>query len=184
MSESMAAEIMIGGRIRRSVAEVICPVIARQGVALDWGEAEFRPQTADELLAACCDNGDGVELLRLYDDQARWGEFDALEQFLRNHKIAYLRYSEGKYDFDPQAAAYHPDTGPLEWVTDHNSHAVIKASELRPIANSVARLLAAVRGGKAQPKGVERTLKQISGKLGKVLVPEPPLLTPFEIVGD
>ena len=73
MSEHLPAEIKIGGKVRRSIAEALCEVIAGEGVALDWGEARFRPQTVEELLAARSDDGDDVTLLRLCDDQASLG---------------------------------------------------------------------------------------------------------------
>ena len=128
MSEHLPAEITIGGKVRRSMAEAMCEVIAGEGVALDWGEARFRPQTVDELLAARSDDGDDVTLLRLCDDQASWGEFEELETFLRDNDIAYIRHSDGKYDLDPEGAAFHPDTGLVQWLTDHNRNPVVKAS--------------------------------------------------------
>jgi len=79
MSERIAAEIQIGGKVRRSVAEELCDVISTERVSLDWGGSPFQPKTIDELLAARHDNGDGLLTLRLYDDEASWGEFDDLE---------------------------------------------------------------------------------------------------------
>ena len=108
MSEHLPAEIKIGGKVRRSAAEALCVVIAGEGVALDWGDARFQPQTVDELLDARNDDGDDVSLLRLCDDQASWGEFKALEGFLRDNDIAYIRHSDGRYDLDPEARPFIP----------------------------------------------------------------------------
>ncbi len=183
MSEHLPAEIKIGGKVRRSTAEALCEVIAGEGVALDWGEARFRPQTVEELLAARSDDGNDVTLLRLCDDQATWGEFDDLERFLRDNDVAYIRHSDGKYDLDPEDAAFHPDTGLVQWLTDHNRNPVVSASELKPIVGALARLLAAVRRGKAPAAKIERTLQRICDKFRDDFLPEPPAMKSFEIIG-
>lgn len=184
MSEHLPAEIKIGGKIRRSVTETLCKVIAGEGVALDWGEACFRPQTVDDLLSARSDDNDDVVVLRLCDDQASWGEFEELETFLRDNDIAYIRYSDGKYDLDPECAAFHPEKGLVQWLTDHNRKPVIKASDLKPIAGTLTRLLAALRRGKAPTSKIERTLQRICEKFRNDLLSEPHALESFEIIDD
>lgn len=82
MSERIAAEIEIGGKVHRSVAEELCGVIATERCSLEWGGIQFQPKTVDELLAARHDNGDGRLTIELYDDEASWGEFEDLEEFL------------------------------------------------------------------------------------------------------
>ncbi len=101
MSEYMSAEIWLGGPIAQRLIPGLCKVITEQNVATDWGDGQFRPGTADDLLAACTENGEGVRLLHLLDDQARWGQFELLEAFLRRHKIGYTRRSEGKWEYVP-----------------------------------------------------------------------------------
>ena len=114
MADRMAAEIRIGGKVRRSVAEVLCKVIATSAASLDWGEARFDPRTIDELLASRSDDGNGLRLLTYSDEQARWGEFDSLETFLQEQGIPYCRYSEGKYDYDaPKLRCFIPTAGLL-----------------------------------------------------------------------
>ena len=65
MSERIAAEIEIGGKVRRKIAEELCGVIAAQCVSLDWGEAQFRPATVDELLAARDESEDVLDAAAL-----------------------------------------------------------------------------------------------------------------------
>jgi len=74
MSERIAAKIQIGGKVRQSVAAELCNVIATERVSLEWGGSPFVPRTVDELLATRFENGDGLLTLRLYDDEASWGE--------------------------------------------------------------------------------------------------------------
>jgi len=182
MADRMAAEIRIGGKVRRSVAEVLCKVIATSAASLDWGEARFDPRTIDELLASRSDDGNGLRLLTFYDDQARWGEFDSLETFLQEQGIPYCRYSEGKYDYDAETSLFHPDCGLVESLTDHNRHPVVQASELTPIAATLAKVLAEMRSGEVPSVKLQRKLQRIHGKLRKCLPPEVPALESFEII--
>ena len=182
MSERIAAEIQIGGKVRRSVAEELCGVIATERVSLEWGGSPFKPRTVDELLAARHDNGDGLLTLRLYDDEASWGEFDDLEEFLREHKIPFVRYTEGKYDYDPEVVGFHPTCGHVQELTDHNRNPTLQAAALKPIANSLARILAGMRNGKLETAKLQLKLQRLHGKLRKCLPPDVPALETFEII--
>ena len=44
MSERLAADIQIGGKVRRRVAEVLCSVIAAERVSLGMGRRSLRAQ--------------------------------------------------------------------------------------------------------------------------------------------
>lgn len=183
MADRLAAEIRIGGKVRRSVAKALCRVVATTGAALEWGEARFHPETIADLLAARCDSGDGLRLLQLFDDQAAWGQFEELEEFLRKQGIAYCRYSEGKYEYDAETSAFHPTRGLLEWLTDQDRHAMVRASELTPITDTLAKLLAEMRGGEMPSAKLRRKIRRIRGKLQKCLPPGVPGLESFEIIG-
>ena len=60
----------------------------------------------------------------------------------------------------------------------------MSASELKPIAGTLARLLAAVQHGKAPAAKIERTLQRICDKFRDDLLPEPHALESFEIIDD
>lgn len=182
MSERLAAEIEIGGKVRRSIAEALCCVIATERVSLEWGERPFEPAKPDDLLAARHDSGDGLLLLSLYDDQASWGEFDNLESFLQKHDIPFCRYTKGKYDYDAEVVSFHPTCGLVQYLTDHNRHAIVHASDLKPIADTLAKTVAEMRSGKLDPAKLQRKLQRLCGKLRKCLPPEVPALESFEII--
>jgi len=181
MADRMPAEIQIGGKIRRSVAEALCSVVADAGGSLDWGEAQFQPETTDDLLSARSDD-EGPHILKLYDDQARWGEFATLETFLREQGIPYRRYTDGKFDYDPEIEAFHPDCGLVEWFTDHNRHPVVQASELATIADRLAAVLAAMEHSKSQDVAARRDLRRIHDAIRQDLLPNLPALESFEII--
>ena len=95
MSEPIPTEISIGGKIRQELVPGLCKAIADEQVSLEWGDAYFRPETAEELLAACQDH-DGVRVLWLCDDQANYGRFDVLEGFLEREKIPFRHKSDAQ----------------------------------------------------------------------------------------
>ena len=86
MSERMAAQIWIGGKVPTQLVDGLCGEIDAEGVALDWGAGRFAPKTAEELLQARVDC-EGAAVLYLCDEQASWGRFDSLEGFLQEHGI-------------------------------------------------------------------------------------------------
>ncbi len=111
MADYMAAEILIGGRIPASIVPELCQAIRQERLGLDYGRACFDPDTASDLLEACRADSHGALVLKLSDDQARWGEFEQLERFLQDNAIAYTRRSEGKYDCDPEQVEFRPGQG-------------------------------------------------------------------------
>ncbi len=182
MSERLAAEIQIGSKVRRRVAEELCGVIATERVSLEWGDVPFGPTTVDELLAARVDNGDGLLTLRLYDDQASWGEFDGLEHFLHEHKIPFVRYTEGKYDYDPEVVAFHPACGLVQELTDHNRNPIVQTSAIKPIADKLIAILADMQSGDVDAARLQRKLQRLHGKLRKCLPADVPALETFEVI--
>jgi hypothetical protein len=136
------------------------------------------------LLAGRYDSGDGLLLLRLYDDQASWGEFDDLESFLQNHDIPFCRYTEGKYEYDAEVVAFHPASGLVQWLSDHGHHAIVQASALKPIADTLAKTVAEMQSGQQDAARLERKLQRLCGKLRKCPPSEVPALDSFEIIED
>ena len=182
MSETLAAEIQIGGKVRRSVAEELCGVITTERVSLEWGDVSFEPKTVEDLLAARFDNGDGLLTLRLYDDHASWGEFDILEGFLRGHRVPFVRYTEGKYDYDPEVVAFHPSCGLVQEPTDHRRNPIVQAATLKPIADTLAIILAEMRSGDVDAARLRRKLQRLYGKLRKCIPSDVPELGSFEVI--
>ena len=182
MSERLAADIQIGGKVRRRVAEVLCSLITAERVSLEWGDVPFEPKTVDDLLAARVDDGDGLLTLRLYDDQASWGEFDSLERFLQEHKIPFIRYTEGKYDYDPEVVAFHPARGLVQELTDHNRNPIVQIAALKPVADKLATILADMRSGEGDAAKLQRKLQRLYGKLCKCLPADVPALETFEVI--
>ena len=50
MSEPISTEISIGGKIRAELVPGLCNAIVEEGGSLEWGDAWFMPETAEDLL--------------------------------------------------------------------------------------------------------------------------------------
>ncbi|MGA2619399.1 MAG: hypothetical protein ABSF26_17465 [Thermoguttaceae bacterium] len=181
MSEHIAAEIRIGGKVPASLVPELCQSIAHEGVALDWGDGGFSPTTKEELLEAREDCG-GALLLRLYDTEAPWGEFEQLEHFLREHGISYDRLSDPKYEYMAQLAIFRRGTDVLELPTDPQHRPTVLADQLEPVANSLSLLIRHMEGGDVQ-KALQAAT-QAQELLQKSLPPTVPPLPAFDIVEE
>lgn len=109
MSSRYSAWIRIGGSLDRSRAEQLINAIRKDHARLDWGEPAFEPQSADELLAARSD-----DRLRLCDEEARYGEFNAVESACQELGLSYRRHSEAWCGEDAVLVDWRPGmTEPL-----------------------------------------------------------------------
>ncbi|REK39226.1 MAG: hypothetical protein DWQ46_18240 [Planctomycetota bacterium] len=174
----MAAEIWIGGKVPASVAPELCAVIASQCVATEWGDAHFAPESPQDLLDACKDTS-GVALLWLCDDQARWGEFDALETFLREHGISYKRRSDGRYEYDAELIEYRPERDVVATTTNAEGEPIIPVSKLA----AVDAVLDSAQQARSRSEMLA-ALQAAQQLLREQLPPNVPPLEPFSIVDD
>jgi hypothetical protein len=177
MADHMAAEIHIGGKVPRSVAQALCKVVTDTQASLEWGGAACDISTPEDLLSSRSVDGDEPNVLKLYDDEARWGEFETLEAFLQEHGIPYCRWSDGRYEYDAEAVAFNPNLGLLHWLTDHEQNGMVRESKLRPIVAKLEALVKSVKRGGAEARqalaGMEETLAALQAEL-------PPQVPPLE----
>lgn len=102
MSEIMSAEIVIGGGLKRELLGDFLQACEDDGAAHAYGETGA-PQDEKELDEIVRGN-DGY--LRLYNAEAKWGEFDTLERFCQEHGLDYTRTSEGISGYDPEIVVF------------------------------------------------------------------------------
>ena len=178
MSDYMAAEIWIGGTISPSLVANLCAAITKQCASLEWGDAHFSPGTQPDLLEASQEK-DGVSLLWLCDDQARWGEFDALERFLWENGITYTRRSDGKYEYDPEVVEFRPEQGMISLLTNNAGEPVVPVSELADIDAALTQVLELPDTASKQTisSAVQSAQRLLRERLPAVVPP----LEPFEI---
>lgn len=179
MSESMSAVIRIGGAVKQQQIPALCRAIRDENVAMEWGGMPFEPGSAIDLLSARTEET-GQLVLALYDDQARWGQFDALEQFLQDHQIAYDRHSDGKYEYDAQLVRFRPGHKPVAAICSTNGQPVIAASYIDPVRLWIAE--AAEQFDSNSPKRGIPLVRRAQRWLKRHMPPDIPPLPAFEIV--
>ncbi len=74
MADRMAGEIFTGGAVPRSLPSDFFSALSAQFVTLDWRDAQFCPDTAEDLFNNC-ENRDGIVVLRLCDDETPLRDF-------------------------------------------------------------------------------------------------------------
>ena len=180
MSEPIPTEISIGGRIRAELVSGLCKAIADDCVSLEWGDAYFRPETAEDLLAAC-QEFDGVRVLWLCNDQANYGRFDVLEGFLEREKISFRHKSDARFDFDAEVVDYRPDVGHVSYSSDNSGQPLIPLTTMTTIAAAIDQATNTAEGQTALE--LLRRLRNIQQLMHEAMPVVVPPLEPFEIVG-
>jgi hypothetical protein len=178
MADCMAAEIWIGGPVPASLVPELCAAISEQSVALEWGEPIFEPGSGDDLMAVRRER-DGTLLLWLCDNEARWGEFDSLELFLREHNIPFTRKSDGGYEYDPEMIEFRPGREAEQVLTDKWGELVVAVSLL----NELKAGLDAIESAPTRTEMIEQ-IQAVRRLVEKRLPPMLPPLETFEIVAD
>jgi hypothetical protein len=177
MAERMAAEIHVGGKITPELAEELCGCLRTAGVQPEYGSGHFEPQNASELLQA--KDGDH---LRFYDDEATWGEFADLEEFLEEHGIPFDRYSDGKYEYDCEVKRFRPEIGVSICVTNKSGLSMVEAVSLKPVERALKRLPVEFKNKGLSMAGLWKRIERIEKLLRKKLPDEMPRLPPFRII--
>ena len=173
MADRMAAEIWIGGKLRRSLLEEF-PI---SDLRLDWDQTPFDASSEEGILAG----RDESKLLHFAECEAAWGEFEELEGWLREHKIPFKRHSSGKYEYLPESVEFRPDLNEeIQTITTDSGEPLIYKSDLVPILDKMAKL----RRSSCPLSAQLRAWKRLSGKLDKLVPPTLAPLPPFEIVDD
>jgi hypothetical protein len=180
MSEPIAAEIRIGGKIRQAVVPGLCKAIREECLSFDWGDTHFVPNSAEELINAC-DERDGVRLLCLCDDQASYGQFSIVEKYLVEAGICYRRHSDAKYEFDAQIVEFRPGLGQVVFASNNNGELLVPLEKLTCIATAIDTATETAEGQTAlELLRRLRNLQQLAHESRLIVVPP---LEAFEIVG-
>ena len=179
MSEPIPAEISIGGQIRAELVAGLCRAIADQYVSLEWGDARFEPQTADDLLSAC-QLKTGVRLLWLCADQANYGELRQLEAFLVGAGIPFRRRSNATYQFDAEVVEFRAGTGLVQYPSDSGGRPFLSLPTMVLIVEAVDQ--AADTAKEQTSLELLRRLRNLQQLVHENVPRAVPPLTAFEIV--
>jgi len=179
MSEPIPACISIGGKIPCKLVSALCQAIRAEGLALEWGDAHFKPTSADDLRDACREL-EGVNLLWLCDDSANWGRFNVLESVLVENDIAFDLQSDGKAEYDADLTVFRSGGKPIRILTNADGEPMVFAKSLAPVREALEQVVIAVWRGKF-PQYL-RSLRAAQAALTAALPPAIVPLTPFDVV--
>jgi hypothetical protein len=181
MSEPIPTEISIGGKVREDQVTGLCQAIAKECVSLEWGDACFTPETAEELLAACQEH-DGVRVLWLCDDQANYGSLETLQEFLKREQIPFRHKSDAKYEFDAEVIEYRPEIGEVRFSSDTSGQPLIQLKTMTSIAEAVDKATNSADGQTTLEllRRLRNIQQLIHENMPTIVLP----LAAFEIVGQ
>jgi hypothetical protein len=127
MGDYFPGEIHIGGKVPKALVPALCERISAEGVELEYGGGAFEPKTAEDLLKAA-DGG----TLDLYDAEARYGQFEDIEEFLAKSGIAFDRHSDARYEYDAEEIKFRPGMkDPEVFEGDQEGQVMVSAATLR-----------------------------------------------------
>lgn len=118
MADYFWGRIQIGGELRRQDLPRLC--------------REARIGECD--LAEHMEDGHFVR----DDGEARYGQFEELEDLCRELGLPYIRQSDGKYEFSPEIVFWVPGMeGPNAIITDHDGNMQVAMDDARRIRDSL-----------------------------------------------
>ena len=134
MSDRFPAEITMGGSIPRRLLDELAGMIASEGISLDWQYAldQAGVRAAIETAAA------KGETVRFTDDEACYGQFDDLENWLTSHGIDFDRHGDARYEYDGENAHGRGRKRPVIVNADQSGKELVSAEEVRKVLASQA----------------------------------------------
>ena len=105
MADYFAGEIRIGGKLPADLLEEFLGELNSSGAKVGgYDGAPVACKNAEELRHALDENGH----LFLVNDEARYGMFEELEDFLCEHDIPYDRHSDARFEWDAENVTFRP----------------------------------------------------------------------------
>ncbi|MBT3381185.1 MAG: hypothetical protein HN742_11225 [Lentisphaerae bacterium] len=114
-----------------------------------WGRIEIGGDLRRQHLPRFCQAvgaDDEFDLLRFIEDghivldncEARYGQFEELEDACREIGLPYTRQSDGKYEFSPEVVFWQPGmTGAYTVITDHDHNMQVSMDDVRAIRDAL-----------------------------------------------
>lgn len=165
MSDRVAAKIEIGGKIPAKLISGLLKAITTDAPRVDWGGPEFEPKNATALVQRVQANAEG--LLKLYDEEASGGTFEAIEDYCCEYGIAFNRHSSACADDDAELCWFR--AGMAEKAT----RLATEGAEELVLREPVAKVLEELRAAR---------YAEATTQLQELLGDDIPPLLPFVIV--
>ena len=177
MADCFPGEIKIGGSVPASLLdEFLREVVSTGGSVGGYDGAASDCRDAEGLRQAL----DGKGHLQLADAEARFGQFEELEDFCVRHGIPFDRHSDAKAEYDAENVRFRPGMErPIVVSSDNNGRDLVDADGIRSVAKALARLASA----RTTKDELLAAVRKASRKLDRLLPPEVEPLPPLEITG-
>lgn len=128
MADRVSASIAIGGTLPRSRLDELTTIITDQDLRLDWEGAPFKP---DDIPADA-----PIELVA---HEVAWGCFSTLEQFCKDHALAYARWSGGcSGSFGPERVIFTGSGLPQSHCVTEDDELVFGLDTIRALGSIAA----------------------------------------------
>ncbi len=127
MADHFPGEIHIGGPIPRSLLKKLLRAAVDEGVSV---EGYGSPDADAEALRKAFQEG---AIVHLYADQARYGMFAVLEQFLVDHRIHFDRHSEAFCEYNAEVVRYRGGKEAVVLPADQNGHVLLGREDIAAV---------------------------------------------------
>ena len=178
MSDRYPGKIFIGGVIPKDLCDEFCTALNLAGGQVGGFGTPVRLQFFRNWRDVTDNLGDDG-LLRLSNDEAAYGMFEELEDFLVEHGIAFDRRSDAKFEFDAENVSFRPGMKkPVVCLANQNGQPMVPYNDLKPLVGSLRRLVKVPPG---TVKEWRKAIEVVCKRLDRVLPPDVPPLTKLEI---
>ena len=130
MADRYPAEIHIGGPIPRTVLDELVEQIVVTGASLDgYGENTVTDASISNILRE-------GQIIDLFDDQAQYGRFEELEDFLVRRGIHFDLHSDAHCEYDGENVYYRGGQRVLSLPATQNGNILIHHEDVMKILNN------------------------------------------------
>lgn len=174
MSESIPAQISIGGLIEHAAIPHLLVAISRDGAGPDWG-AGWEISDVEEFREYC----QGLTTLDLYDEQANYGNLPNLVDCCLHYGIAYDIRHDAKYEYAASLYMFRPGMVRPAWFpTTADGQRYIDRDD---VVNALADYHTAMSQGVGTRESLFAVLLD---RLTALCAPEIPPLEPLRLGDD
>jgi hypothetical protein len=130
MSDRYPAEIQIGGLIPRTLLDELVKEIVATGTSLDdYGGRIATNESVQEVLQE-------GQIVKLCDDQARYGRFDELEDFLVRRGIHFNLHCDAFCEYDGENVYFRGGKRLLSLPASQKGNILIRFEDIMNILNN------------------------------------------------
>ena len=130
MADYYPAEIHIGGPIARAVLDELVKQIIATGASLDgYGQHTVTDASIREALQE-------GQIVDLFDDRARYGRFDELEDFLVRHGIHFNLHGDAYSEYDGENVYFRGGQRVLSLPASQEGNILLRLEDIMNILNN------------------------------------------------